>query len=106
MSLDEIESGIGMASSGSGDVAYRGAIPPGMRSRCSYGERVRRLEQSGGHRDAEIAVVLGLDFLTSKQNKETGAIGRSYPVAATGLALLCYLGHCETPDSVVYGMPS
>ena len=103
VSMSDSDSGFGMSMSGFGDVSNMGAIPAAMRSRCSMSERMKRLRQSGGEDRAERAVRKGLDFLTAQQDKETGAIGHKYKAGMTGLALLAYLGHCETPESPKYG---
>jgi hypothetical protein len=103
VSMSDSDSGFGMSMSGFGDVSNMGAIPAGMRSRCSMSERMKRLRESGGDDRAERAVRKGLEFLTAQQNKETGAIGKKYPVGMTGLTLLAYLGHCETPESPKFG---
>ena len=50
----------------------------------------------------EAAVVKGLDWLQKNQNKD-GSWGSGHKSAMTGLALLAYLGHCETPLSEKYG---
>jgi hypothetical protein len=92
-----------MSMSGFGDVSNMAAIPAGMRSRCSMSERMKRLRESGGDDRAERAVREGLEFLTTKQNKETGAFGEEYTAGMTGLTLLAYLGHCETPESPKFG---
>ncbi|MDF1755843.1 MAG: hypothetical protein P1U89_23845 [Verrucomicrobiales bacterium] len=102
-SMSDSDAGFGMSMSGFGDVSNMGAIPAGMRSRCSMSERMKRLRESGGDDRAERAVRKGLEFLTSQQDKETGAIGHKYKVGMTGLTLLAYLGHCETPESPKFG---
>jgi hypothetical protein len=38
----------------------------------------------------------------NKQNPD-GSWGKQYKSAMTGMALLCYLGRCETPESPFYG---
>ena len=48
------------------------------------------------------AVVKALDWFQTTQQKN-GSWGGGYTVAYTGLALLAYLGHCETPLSEKYG---
>jgi hypothetical protein len=103
VAMSNSDAGFGMSMSGFGDVSNMAAIPAGMRSRCSMSERMKRLRESGGEDRAERAVREGLEFLTTKQNKETGAFGEEYTVGMTGLTLLAYLGHCETPESPKFG---
>lgn len=81
------------------------SLPPSMRSRCSPAERLQKLRESGGTAQTESSVSRSLEWLRTKQN-EDGSWGRQYPGAMTGLALLCYLGRCETPDSPFYGEQS
>ena len=102
VSMSDSDAGFGMSMSGFGDVSNMGAIPAGMRSRCSMSQRMKRLRESGGEDRAERAVREGLEFLTSKQNKD-GSFGEEYFAGMTGLTLLAYLGHCETPESPKFG---
>jgi hypothetical protein len=90
-------SGVGMGGA-SGFVS----LPPSMRSRCSSTERLEKLRQTGGKPECEVAVTKSLAWLKTKQNPD-GSWGRGNKAAMTGLALLCYLGRCETPDSPFYG---
>ena len=78
-------------------------VPASMRSRCTATQRMSRLRENGGDEKAEEAVVKGLIFLASKQDKQTGAIGTEYTVGMTSLSLLAFLGHCETPESLKFG---
>jgi len=77
-------------------------LPPSMRSRCSTQERLEKLRQNGGSPECEAAVSASLEWLKGKQNPD-GSWGRNSKCAFTGLALLCYLGRCETPESPFYG---
>lgn len=101
-SLSEGDLGVGMSMSGFGDISNMGAIPAAMRSRCSMSERMKRLRESGGEDRAEKAVRNALEFLAGKQN-ENGSFGKKYYSAMTGLSLLAFLGHCETPESPKFG---
>ena len=95
-------SGWGSGSSGNGFQS----IPSSMRKRCSPQERNQRLKEAGGTMKGEKAVVKALDWLQDTQNDDgswTGKTGQPYPVAMTGMAILAYLGHCETPKSPKYG---
>ncbi len=77
-------------------------LPPAMASRCSPSGRLARLQKSGGKAESEKAVLQGLRFLQGTQNGD-GSWGKAYKAGMTGLALLAYLGHCETPDSPEFG---
>jgi len=77
-------------------------LPPAIRDRCSAAKRTERLRKSGGRLSSEKAVQDALGWLKSQQN-ENGSYGERFPVAMTGLVVLAYLGHCETPDSPLYG---
>lgn len=92
----------GMSMSGFGDVSNMGAIPAQMRSRCSASQRLKRLKESGGDEKAEAAVKKALEWTAAQQN-EDGSWGKKYHYANTGLALLSFLGHCETPESAKFG---
>ena len=78
------------------------AIPSAMRQRCDPQDRMRRLKESGGTAKGEEAVVAALDYLQKTQNAD-GSWDTAHHVAMTGLSLLAYLGHCETPQSKKYG---
>ncbi len=78
------------------------SLPPSMRSRCSPQERLQKLSQNGGSPECERAVSNSLEWLKQKQNPDGSWPGPN-KAAMTGLALLCYLGRCETPESPFYG---
>ena len=78
------------------------SLPPSMRARCSTAERLDKLRQNGGSPECEAAVSRALEWLKTKQNPD-GSWGKQYKAAMTGMALLCYLGRCETPESPFYG---
>ncbi len=86
--------GSGMAGGGRG--RFIGGLS--MDSRCSKGDREKRIAQSGGIPQTEVNVKKSLDWLKTKQNAD-GSWGNGNKASMTGLALLAYLGHCETPDS-------
>jgi hypothetical protein len=75
-----------------------GPVPVEWLGRCSAEARV---ETSGGE-DVDEVVTRGLDYLCSVQNKD-GSWGEPGKGEMTGLALLCFLGHAETPLSEKYG---
>ena len=90
--------GLGM---GGGAGKLFGLIPETMRKRCSKDDRLQRLKENGGTPQCEEAVVKALRWMKSKQSPD-GSFG-SPKVAMTGLALLAYFGHCETPVSEEFG---
>lgn len=92
-------SGLGM---GGGAGKLFGLIPETMRKRCSKDDRLQRLKENGGTAACEEAVVKGLRWLKANQ-KPNGSWGSGNSVAMTGLALLAYFGHCETPVSEEFG---
>lgn len=94
--------GDGWGSGGDGGGGGFGNIPATMRKRCSKEDRLQRLAANGGDPKCEDAVVLALDWLQTTQNKDGSWCG-SRKVSMTALALLTYLGHCETPLSEKYG---
>lgn len=87
---------------GMGGMAGFVSLPPSMRSRCSPQERLKKLADSGGSAECERAVSASLEWLKTKQSADGSWPGPN-KTAMTGLALLCYLGRCETPDSPFYG---
>jgi hypothetical protein len=78
------------------------SLPPSMRSRCAPQERLKKLAETGGSPECERAVSNSLEWLKQKQNPDGSWPGQN-KAAMTGLALLCYLGRCETPESPFYG---
>ena len=96
-----VGSGIG-SGWGPGSGAGFIALPKLYASRCSPAERAEKMKANGGSPACEEAVKKGLDWLAKKQNKD-GSWGTGHKAGMTGLALLSYLGHCETPESIKYG---
>ncbi len=94
--------GAGWGSGGDGDGGGFGNIPAVMRKRCSKEDRLQRLKTSGGNEKCEDAVVASLRWLKGTQG-QNGSWGGGTGVAYTGLALLAFLGHCETPTSEEFG---
>jgi hypothetical protein len=75
-----------------------GGLPVMLSGRCDPVQRLRRLQQNGGDSACETAVVRGLRWLATHQNSD-GSWGRgNYKCAMTGLALLAFFAHCETPE--------
>ncbi|MDA7619488.1 terpene cyclase/mutase family protein [bacterium] len=92
------DDGFGAGAGGGG-----GGLPGGvMGKRCNAGDRSARLMASGGTSQCEEATMKALRWLKKMQNKD-GSWDKKYPSAITGLALLAFLGHCETPESVEFG---
>ncbi len=92
----------GMSFSPPGGGAGMSSIPPSMAGRCSMGQRMARLKESGATTKCESAVRKALRYLKENQN-EDGSFGREYQASMTALVVLALLGHCETPDSVEFG---
>lgn len=90
------------ASFGNGKGNSFAPIPTGSRQRCNKTDRLQRLNENGGNESCEDSVLKALRWLQKNQNSD-GSWGREKPVAMTGLALLAYLGHCETPTSREFG---
>ncbi len=97
---DDFGAGWGTGSEGGGGAF--GNIPAEMRKRCSKQDRLQRLADNGGTEACEDAVMKALRWL-KKNQKSNGSWGDKKPVAMTGLALLAFLGHCETPLSEEFG---
>lgn len=91
--------GLGM---GGGAGKLFGLIPETMRKRCSKEDRLQRLAENGGTPACEEAVTKSLRWMKSMQNSD-GSWGQTHKVAMTGLVLLSYFGHCETPASDEFG---
>lgn len=83
----------------------------GLYSGRSEGGRARMLEEHGGNKFTEEAVLKALEWLRKNQikegeNKGSWKIkpgGDVYKAAITGLGLLTFLAHGETTDSEEYG---
>lgn len=82
-------------------VAFFRPLPKSMRFRNAE-ERMRMIELGGGSVESEEAVLKGLRWLKSTQN-EDGSWMNHNQCSMTGLALLAYFGHCETPLSEEFG---
>ena len=87
---------------GSGQLGIGALIPTIMKGRCTDVERLKMVQEAGGTPQVEEAVKKSLQWLKGRQNSD-GSWGSSFPVAMTGLSLLCYLGHCEGTQSPEYG---
>ncbi len=102
--LAKMSMGGGFGTKGAGIGAMQGfvSLPPSMRSRCSPQERLQKLGENGGNAECERAVSQSLEWLKQKQNPDGSWPGPN-KAAMTGMALLCFLGRCETPESPFYG---
>ena len=78
------------------------SLPLEMRKRCSKEDRLQRLTENGGNEQCEEAVLKSLRWMKSTQAAD-GSWGVGNKTAMTGLALIAYLGHCETPLSEEFG---
>lgn len=98
-----MDDGLGDGLDGWGDGMGGGfTMPPTMNARCTKGDRDKRLAESGGSPEGQIAVLNALRWLQKTQNQD-GSWGQRWHASMTGLALLAFLGHCETPDSPEFG---
>jgi hypothetical protein len=100
LGTESLGSGLGLG--GPGPSAMLTQLPSMFGGRCSVQNRLEKLRQNGGTPECEAAVSRSLAWLKTQQNAD-GSWGRNNKAAMTGLTLLCYLGRCETPDSVFYG---
>ena len=85
-----------------GAVGGLGNLPAAMRGRVGSGKKTA-MDQNKMKTASEQAVMKGLNWLQQNQNAD-GSWGDKYKGAMTGLALLCFLGHGETPESAQYGL--
>ena len=86
---------------GTGNLKPFALLPETIRKRCSKEDRIARLRENGGTPACDEAVLKGLRWLKANQNPD-GSWGPQKH-AMTGLALLAYFGHCETPVSDEFG---
>jgi hypothetical protein len=80
-------------------------LPATMGSRLGGTARSIAIQMNGGKKESEEAVVRGLRYLVKTQNPD-GSWGkglRYYISGITGLSVLSFLGHGETPDSTEFG---
>jgi len=99
---DDFGDGWGSGGDGGGGGGGFGAIPATMRKRCSKEDRLQRLTETGGNEQCEEAVLKALRWMKKTQNAD-GSWNGQKKSAMTGLGLLAYLGHCETPLSEEFG---
>jgi len=92
------------AGNGSGTGSSAGfGLPSSLQKRCTAKDRISRLLKEGGTAEYENQVVNALKWLKESQSSNGSWTAQNKPVAMTGLALLAYLGHCETPSSEEFG---
>jgi hypothetical protein len=102
-SADDFGEGIGTGlGNGPGEGDQFKGIDRQLGARCSREDRLARLAKNGGTEECEEAVLKGLRWLKQTQRPDGGWTSTNTE-AMTGLALLAYLGHCETPLSEEFG---
>ena len=89
------------------------SLPKTMQQRCDPQKRIARLKSGGGKMMTEAAIVKGIKWLQTMQDPAGSWEGKDKDdqgnpkstdkMAMTGMALLCYLGHCELQDSPDFG---
>ncbi|NNE34391.1 MAG: hypothetical protein HKN13_04100 [Rhodothermales bacterium] len=84
------------------ETKYRN-LPPFVRLRCLPAAREQAIAEGGGAAESEAAVLKGLTWLAAQQDPASGSFGKEFTAGMTGLSLLAFLGHCETPDSPQWG---
>ena len=77
-------------------------LPATMAGRAGGTARAAAMKISGGKDASEKAVMAGLRWLKQNQ-REDGSWGAANIHAMTGLAVLCFLGHGEMPESPEFG---
>jgi len=77
-------------------------IPAAMKKRCSKADRLQRLASNGGNEACEDAGVSALRWLKNTQNPD-GSWTDQKKVSMTALAILAYMGHCDTTSSPEFG---
>ena len=100
-----LEIGTGIVFDDGEDPGQNGPNVDVLSKRCDLNDRMKRIAESGGTPQCEEAVVKSLKWLQKQQNKD-GSWGdgpQNYKCSMTGLALLSYLAHCETPLSEDFG---
>lgn len=77
-------------------------LPSSMQGRAGGTARQQMMQKTGGKEKSELAVMKGLRWLKEHQN-EDGSWSDEHKPAMTGFAILCFLGHGETPESPEFG---
>ena len=95
----DIGDGFGIGT-GDGD---GGGIPGILSKRCDLNDRMKRITENGGTPQCEEAVVKSLRWLKKQQNGNGSWGDGQFKASMTGITLLAYLAHCETPLSEEFG---
>jgi hypothetical protein len=77
-------------------------VPGAMAGRMGGTARASMMMKNNGKDKSEKAVMAGLRWLRDHQS-EDGSWSNDYKPGMTGLALLCFLGHGELPESPEFG---
>ncbi len=95
----DIGDGFGIGT-GNGD---GGGIPGIISKRCDLNDRMKLITENGGTPQCEEAVVKSLRWLKKQQNGNGSWGDGQFKASMTGITLLAYLAHCETPLSEEFG---
>jgi hypothetical protein len=79
-----------------------GGLPTTMASRVG-GNKAVMAKEKGGKEKSEKAVMAGLRWLKQNQNEDGSWSKDEHKPSMTGLAILCFLGHGELPESPEFG---
>ncbi len=89
------------------------ALPKTIQGPCGAKPASARLLANGGDQATDAAILRGLNWLKANQaqdgswgandKKRDGNLMQNDKNSMTGMALLCFLGHCELQDSPAYG---
>ena len=74
-----------------------------LSKRCDLNDRMKRITENGGTPQCEEAVVKSLRWLKKQQNGNGSWGEGQFRASMTGISLLAYLAHCETPLSEEFG---
>ncbi|MFR6355366.1 prenyltransferase/squalene oxidase repeat-containing protein [Akkermansia sp.] len=74
-----------------------------LSKRCDLNDRMKRITENGGTPQCEEAVVKSLRWLKKQQNGNGSWGDGQFKASMTGITLLAYLAHCETPLSEEFG---
>ena len=75
-----------------------------MSERFTHEDRLKCLTKGGGKPIYDEKIILALTWMKKTQNIDGSWKAQGKPVGMTGLALLAYLGHGETPASPDFGL--